>query len=49
MKQKIAIIVCVVMTALAGVAVAGGSAAVGAAAPDFTLMDTSGTEVSLSD
>ncbi len=49
MKQKIAIIVCVVMTALAGVVVAGGSAAVGAAAPDFTLMDTSGTEVSLSD
>lgn len=49
MKQKIAIIVCVAVVALAGVAVAGDSAAVGAAAPDFTLMDTAGNEVSLSD
>jgi peroxiredoxin len=49
MKQKIAIIACVFMTALIGVAVAGGGAAVGAAAPDFTLMDTAGNEVSLSD
>ncbi len=49
MKHKIAIIVCVIMTALAGVVVAGDGAAVGSAAPDFTLTDTTGAEVSLSD
>ncbi len=49
MKQKIAVVLCVAMTVLAGVAVAGDSAAVGSAAPDFTLMDTAGSEVSLSD
>jgi len=49
MKRKIAVCAGMIVIALAGVASAGGSAAVGAAAPDFTLMDTSGNEVSLSD
>ncbi len=49
MKRKIAVFVGMIMIVLTGVTVAGDSAAVGAAAPDFTLMDTSGNEVSLSD
>jgi len=38
-----------IMIALTGVVAAGDVAAVGAAAPAFTLTDTSGNEVSLSD
>jgi len=49
MKQKIAVCAGMIVIAMIGVATAGGSAAVGAAAPDFTLMDTAGNEVSLSD
>jgi peroxiredoxin len=49
MQHKIMIIVCVVLTALAGSAAAGGGAAIGAPAPDFTLTDTASNQVSLSD
>jgi len=49
MNVKIAVCVGMIVIALAGVAAASGSAAVGSAAPDFTLMDTAGNEVSLSD
>ena len=49
MNRKIAVFAGMIVIALAGVAAAGGSAAVGAAAPDFTLMDTSGKKVGLSD
>jgi len=49
MQRKIMIIACVVLTALAGSAAAGVGAAVGSPAPDFTLTDTAGNQVSLSD
>jgi peroxiredoxin len=49
MKLKITIIVGMVLTALAGAAAAGSGATIGAAAPNFTLTDTAGSEVSLSD
>lgn len=49
MKQKISILSGFVMIAIASAAAAGTGAAVGASAPNFTLMDTSGNEISLSD
>jgi peroxiredoxin len=48
-KTKITSIACVVMTALIAAAAAGDGVAVGAAAPNFTLEDTAGAQVSLSD
>ena len=49
MERKLMIIVCVALVSLAGSVAAGTAAAVGSPAPDFTLTDTSGNEVSLSD
>jgi peroxiredoxin len=49
MSKNITIVACLMATALAGSAVAGDGVAVGASAPDFTLRDTAGTAVSLSD
>lgn len=49
MQRKIMIIAGTALVALAGSMAAGSGAAVGSPAPDFTLMDTAGNEVSLSD
>ena len=49
MKRMINFVVCVAVLSLAVPAVAGDGVAVGSAAPDFTLQDTAGTKVSLSD
>jgi peroxiredoxin len=48
-RTKITMIACVVMAALIAAAAAGDGVAVGAAAPNFTLEDTAGNQVSLSD
>ncbi len=49
MQRRIMIIACVALVSLAGSVAAGSGAAVGSPAPDFTLMDTAGNQVSLSD
>jgi peroxiredoxin len=49
MKSRMLIFTCAIVVTLAGVATAGDGAAVGSAAPSFTLTDTAGNEVSLSD
>ena len=49
MKQLISVTACVVCLILAAPAMAGDGARVGADAPNFTLADSSGNEVSLSD
>lgn len=49
MKRMTIAVACGVVFAVAGSLAAGDGVAVGAAAPDFTLKDTSGNEVGLSD
>ena len=49
MKQMLTLVACVVLTLFVGTAGAGESVSVGDAASDFTLEDTTGSDVSLSD
>jgi peroxiredoxin len=49
MKQMMTRVACVVLTLLVGTVGAGEDVSVGDAAPDFTLQDTTGSDVSLSD
>ena len=49
MKQMMTLFACVVLALFAGVAGAIAGVAVGDTAPDFTLEDTTGSDVSLSD